>query len=107
VFAICGLAPRDGAADLDQPARDLALGERLCQSFEYFLIVLPTSQITFEHAVLLLRELARGVELRLDECMTCSSLVVVDPLTVRDAVTCDRCTRIQQGEAAEGKSARD
>jgi hypothetical protein len=30
--------------------------------------------------------------------------VVVDPLILRDDVTCDRCNRIQRGEAAEASS---
>ena len=43
-----------------------------------------SSQITFEHAVLLVNELARGAELRLGDCVDCGGLAVVDSLALGD-----------------------
>ncbi len=58
-------------------------------------MVVSTSQISFEHAVLLINELARGEELRLGACGQCDAVLVVDSLALRD-VRCDRCTEASQ-----------
>lgn len=91
LFSVFGLTPVHGAVNMDQPAQSVELGERLCHAFESYLKTFPVAQITFEHAVLLLKELTRGVELRLEECNACCRLVVVDPLTLRDEATCGHC----------------
>jgi hypothetical protein len=90
LFCLLGVMPTNIIVDEEHPLPGVARGERLCQAFEAYLMLVPASQITFEHAVLLVNELARGVELRLDDCNVCGGLLVVDSLTLRNA-RCGRC----------------
>ena len=60
----------------------LTRGERLCRAFEEFKACWPEAQATLEHAILLLRELVRGVEMSLACCRDCDSLIVVDRLAI-------------------------
>ena len=94
LFCMLGVMPHHVVVDAENPLPGVARGERLCQAFEAYLMFVPCSQITFEHAVLLVNELARGVEVRLGDCMVCGGLVVVDGLAIRD-VRCGRCTDTQ------------
>ncbi|MEJ1966291.1 MAG: hypothetical protein WDO56_33960 [Gammaproteobacteria bacterium] len=91
LFCLLGVFPTQVVVDAENPLPGVARGERLCQAFEAYLMLVPSSQISFEHAVLLINELARGVELRLGDCMLCGGLVVVDSLALRD-IRCSRCT---------------
>ena len=95
LFCLLGVVPCQVVVDADHPLPGVARGERLCQAFEAYLTLVPSTQITFEHAVLLLNELARGVELRLGDCATCGGLVVVDGLALRH-IRCGRCTESTQ-----------
>jgi hypothetical protein len=61
----------------------LARGEQLCQAFEAYRMLLPSAQITFEHAVFLATALARGDQLRLSGCSSCGSLMVTERFTLR------------------------
>jgi hypothetical protein len=78
-------------AETDPPQPGVARGERLCQAFEAYLTFVQNAQISFEHAVLLINELARSVEIKLGDCTNCGGLVVVDGLSVRD-IRCGRCS---------------
>jgi ATP adenylyltransferase/5',5'''-P-1,P-4-tetraphosphate phosphorylase II len=90
-----GVTPTRVKADGEPPLPSIERAERLCQAFEYHLMMFPTPQITFEHAILLLKELARGIELRVATCSVCYSLIVVDALTPRDDVTCSSRSCLQ------------
>jgi ribosomal protein L37AE/L43A len=57
-------------------------GERLCRAYTEFRSLLPATVITIEHAMLLLTELVRGVEMTLGRCPTCHILIVVDRLAI-------------------------
>lgn len=57
-------------------------GERLCRAYEEFKACWPETQSTLEHAILLLGELVRNVEIALNRCMDCDILIVVDRLSV-------------------------
>jgi hypothetical protein len=89
LYCLLGVIPAPVVIDLEFPG--VARGERLCQAFEAYLMFVPSAQITFEHAVLLVNELSRGVELRLGDCTVCGGLVVVDGLALRD-IRCGRCS---------------
>jgi len=91
LYCLLGVMPAHVVVDTESPLPGVARGERLCQAFEAYLMLVPASQITFEHAVLLVNELARGVELRLGDCILCGGLVVADALGLRD-IRCGRCT---------------
>lgn len=92
MFILFDVTPADGTVNWDLRLPDVALGERLCQAFEQLLAVHPRPELTFEHAVLLLSELARRSELRLGGCKTCDGLVVIDCLNPRDEAICGRCS---------------
>ena len=65
-------------------------GELLCQAFEAFRLLLPSAQISFEHAVFLATALARGDQLRLGDCSSCGSLMVIERFQMRSA-RCPHC----------------
>jgi hypothetical protein len=66
-------------------------GVLLCQAFEAFRLLLPSAQISFEHAVFLAVALARGDQLRLGDCSDCGSLMVTERLPLRTS-RCTHCT---------------
>ena len=57
-------------------------GERLCRAYEEFIAVWPEAQFRLEHAMLLLEELVRGLEMGLTECPGCDVLVVADRMAL-------------------------
>jgi hypothetical protein len=78
-FGVCPEAPPDKP---DAPLENLGRGEQLCRAYEEFKAYWPTAQSTLEHAILLLTELTRGVEIALARCMTCDVLIVIDRLAI-------------------------
>jgi len=80
-------AGRAGSASLPGVTR----GVLLCQAFEAFRLVLPSAQISFEHAVFLALTLARGDQLRLGDCSECGSLMVTERFPLRTS-RCTHCT---------------
>jgi hypothetical protein len=90
VLSLLGLVPAPVAA----PAAalpGLARGELLCQAFEAFRLLLPSAQISFEHAVFLAGALVRGDQLRLGGCSDCGGLMVTERFPLR-AARCHRCS---------------
>jgi hypothetical protein len=65
-------------------------GERLVRAYEEFLSLVPDTEITLEHAILLLTELVRGEQMELGRCSTCQVLILVDRLSVA-AKECAYC----------------
>jgi hypothetical protein len=99
VLSLLGVVPAAAAAPATLAAlpaeagaglTGLSRGELLCQAFEAFRLLLPSAQISFEHAVFLTTALARGDQLRLGGCSDCGTLVVSERLPLR-AVRCHRC----------------
>jgi hypothetical protein len=68
----------------------LTRGELLCQAFEAFRALLPSAQISFEHAVFLATALARGDQLQIGGCCDCGSLLVTERFPLR-AARCHYC----------------
>jgi hypothetical protein len=62
---------------------NLKRGENFCSAYAQFRMCCPQSEITFEHAVMLLTQLVHGVEIRLELCVSCRGLVVWDCLSNR------------------------
>ena len=93
VLSLLGVVPpaTPGAAALP----GLGRGELLCQAFEAFRLLLPSAQISFEHAVFLATALTRGDQLRLGGCSDCGSLMVTERLPLR-AARCHHCTGLAQ-----------
>jgi hypothetical protein len=109
--ASAGTARAAPAAEVPGSPPALARGELLCQAFEAFRVMLPSAQISFEHAVFLATALARGDQLRLGGCCDCGSLMVTERFPLREA-RCHRCTGPAQsrpelpGEALAARDAR-
>jgi len=82
--------PSAAAGDTDGTQYGVARGLLLCQAFEAYRALIPSAQISFEHAVFLAAALSRGDQLRLDTCKQCGGLVVVDRFPVRDP-RCRHC----------------
>lgn len=90
-FSMLGVVPPQGARDGIRNVASIARGELLCQAYEMYRTVVPRAQISFEHAVFLVRALCQGDELRFGNCIDCDSLVVVDRLSLRDS-RCAPCS---------------
>ena len=65
-----------------EPLESVARGERLWNAYEEFKAAWPEAQSTLEHAILLLTELVRGVEIALSRCLDCDALIVSDRLAI-------------------------
>jgi hypothetical protein len=83
--------PAAGAAGGGCALPGVTRGELLCQAFEAFRLMLPSAQISFEHAVFLATALARGDQLRLGDCSDCGSLMVTERFPLR-ASRCTHCS---------------
>ena len=68
----------------------LTRGQLLCQAFEAFRVLLPSAQISFEHAVFLTSALAGGEQLRLGGCSDCGALMVTERFALR-STRCHHC----------------
>ena len=84
-----GAGATAGAGSASLPG--VTRGVLLCQAFEAFRLLLPSAQISFEHAVFLAVALARGDQLRLGDCSDCGSLMVTERFPLRTS-RCTHCT---------------
>jgi hypothetical protein len=92
------VSPSGGAAgDQEQTSYGVLRGLLLCQAFEAYRALIPSAQISFEHAVFLTAALSRGDQLRLDTCRECGGLVVVERFPVRDP-RCRHCNNAAPGK---------
>lgn len=79
-----GVCPPEADASVEQ-LPGVGRGERLCGAFEEFKAYWPAAESTLEHAILLLTELTRAVEIALARCESCHVLIVFDRLSVAPA----------------------
>ncbi|MGO9853089.1 MAG: hypothetical protein ACLPTM_15930 [Steroidobacteraceae bacterium] len=82
----------------------LRRGELLCEAFEAYRTLIPTAQISFEHAVFLATALTRGDQLRLGACTGCGSLIVTERFPAR-LLRCQQCAAVPRTHAAAGAAA--
>jgi hypothetical protein len=92
LYCLLGLVPGRSLPDGGRTLPGVIRGEMLCQAFEVYRAIVPTPQISFEHAVFLVTSLMRGEVLKVAGCSECSSVLVVDRLRLRDAL-CLYCVR--------------
>src|SRR5262249_41203945 len=79
LLSLVGVVPaQSAAADAGQTLPSVGRGELLCGAFEIYRALIPSSQISFEHAVFLATALTRADLLRLGRCADCGSLIVVE-----------------------------
>lgn len=68
----------------------MEFGERLCEVFEIYATCFPSSELEFEHLVLLVRGLEQGDAIALSNCSSCEAVVLVDLLGTRRRL-CSHC----------------
>jgi hypothetical protein len=92
LLLLFGLIKKDVGSSSDRRAwrPDLHRAELLCQAFDAYRVMVPSALISFEHTIFLAKLLARGEEIRLGTCPNCGSLLIKDPLSIREA-RCGQC----------------
>jgi hypothetical protein len=90
LLSLLGVIPPEPSADGTHAMPNVARGELLCHAFETYREMIPSSQISFEHAVFLVTTLSRGEQLRLGGCTDCGSLVVTERFPIREK-RCHHC----------------
>ena len=92
LFLVVGLIENE-AGPSERPERpDLRRAELLCQAFDSYRAMVSSARISFEHAIFLAKVLERGEQIRLGTCPECGSLVIIDPISIRQP-RCDQCSR--------------
>jgi hypothetical protein len=84
--AICrflNVLPQAALSDPERALPSVERGELLCQAYEFFRFEVPDTRLTFEHALLLVNELARGELVTLGHCRTCRGVILRDRLSTR------------------------
>lgn len=99
LFTLLGVVPPQPKPEEEPGLPNIARGELLCQAFETYRGLLPSAQISFEHAVFLALALSRGDQLRLGGCVDCGSLLVVERFPIRDK----RCQYCSQPMSSPGR----
>jgi hypothetical protein len=80
---------------LSQPERtlpSLERGELLCEAYAWFRFEVPTAKLSLEQGLLVLNELARGEQIELAGCRSCSGVILSDRLS-HGRLECAFCTR--------------
>jgi hypothetical protein len=90
LLSLLGVIPAEPTAKGAPALPSIARGELLCYAFETYRAMVPSSQISFEHAVFLATTLSSGEQLRLGGCVDCGSLVVTERFAIRDK-RCHHC----------------
>jgi len=96
LLSLLGVIPAEPTTEGSHAMPSVARGEALCHAFETYRAMVPTSQISFEHAVFLATTLSRGEQLRLGGCSDCGSLVVTERFAIRDK-RCHQCAVAASG----------
>jgi hypothetical protein len=71
-------------------AGTLQEGEGVCRAYEVWHAYVPDSDISIDHAFLLMTALGRGEEIRLGHCAGCNGLILIDCLKA-DIQRCEFC----------------
>jgi hypothetical protein len=90
LLSLLGVIPAEPTTEINHALPNVARGELLCLAFETYRQMVPSAQISFEHAVFLAVTLSRGEQLRLGACVECGSLVVTERFPIRDK-RCHHC----------------
>jgi hypothetical protein len=80
---------------LRQPERSLPgleRGELLCEAYAWFRVEVPTAKLTLEQGLLVLNELARGEQIELAGCRSCSGVILLERLS-HGRLECAFCAR--------------
>jgi hypothetical protein len=101
VFCLLDLIPFRPLPSVRREPPNISRGEQMCAAFETFRALVPDSNVTLEHAFLLVNTLIRGKVLALGKCEGCGALIVME---FRGEVgqTCVLCS--DTGDAEDAKS---
>ena len=91
LLMLLGVIKRDQNTSQGESFPNLDRAELLCRAYGIYQSMIPSSQISFEHAVFLARVLCDGNQIRLGTCPNCGGLVIVDPLSIHDH-RCNQCS---------------
>jgi hypothetical protein len=80
IARLLNVFPAHPVHDAPEPLNSLQRGEAVCAAYELFHAYIPTSQVSIDHAFLLVSALSRGDEVRLGHCVACDGLILVDCL---------------------------
>jgi hypothetical protein len=83
MLSLLSVIPVHPSSEMAGSLPSVARGEKLCHAFEAYQTSIPSSQISFEHAVFLALALARGDQLRLGGCADCGGMLVTERFPVR------------------------
>jgi hypothetical protein len=83
--------PANPVRDTSEPLNSLQRGEGVCAAYELFHAYTRTSEVSIDHAFLLISALSHGVEVRLGHCVACDGLILVDCLKP-PRQTCAHCS---------------
>ena len=95
LLSLLAVVPAQPSLEMAGSLPSVARGEKLCYAFETYQTTIPSSQISFEHAVFLAVALARGDQLRLGCCRECSGLLVIERFPLREK-RCQYCANPAQ-----------
>jgi hypothetical protein len=104
LLCMLGLVPPPGGSSRrTSPPMTLEWGEFFCQAYESYLVLHSPPRVSFEHAWFLLLALVRQDELRLQACVECGGLCLVDRFASMSA-SCARCTRHAESSRPEHRA---
>jgi hypothetical protein len=110
LFRVFSVVPDHSPNDPDQQLPSVARGLRLYSAYAIFTAAVATTSISLEHAILLLIELTRRVEMTLDQCEECDILILRDQLALSGRL-CQWCQyergRTLRERSRAGSSAHD
>ncbi len=70
--------------------RSLQQGEAICTAYELWQAYVPFSEISIDHAFLLVSALMQGEEIQLNHCGDCQALILIDRLRPAEPL-CESC----------------
>jgi hypothetical protein len=84
--------PKETLHHPERSLPSLERGEMLCEAYAWFRFEVPTAKLTLEQGLLVLNELARGEQIELAGCRSCSGVILSDRLS-HGRLECAFCTR--------------
>ena len=90
IARLLNLIPAEPVKKRPVSARSLQDGEGVCRAYEVWHAYVPESDISIDHAFLLITALGRGDEIRLGHCAGCNGLILIDCLKV-ETQRCEFC----------------
>ncbi|HEX4050658.1 MAG TPA: hypothetical protein VHY19_07275 [Steroidobacteraceae bacterium] len=100
VCCALGVIPAEPVADAGREVPSVARGECLCRAFEFYQSTVVASELTLDHAVLLVMALSHGQELQIGRCGQCGIGILIDPLSTSRRI-CTYCRHESGSQAQE------